>query len=68
MLHTKFRENKPACSGEEDIRKFLTIYGRGSHLGQVTRVSPSNFRSPYPWMLHIKFNFDWPSLFRDEDI
>ena len=46
MLHTKFRENKPACSGEEDLRVVFTIYGRGSHLGQVTRVSQANFRPP----------------------
>ena len=36
MLHTKFRENRPACSGEEDFLVVFTIYGRGSHLGHVT--------------------------------
>ena len=29
MLHTKFRENRPVGSGEEDFLVFFTIYGRG---------------------------------------
>ena len=32
MLHTKFRENRPAGSGEDFLRVF-TMYGRGGHLG-----------------------------------
>ena len=47
---------------------FFTIYGRGGHLGQVTRISRSNFQSTYPWMLHIKFHFDWPSGFKEEGL
>ena len=68
MLHTKFRGNRPASSGEEDFRVVFTIYGRGGHLGHVTWILRSNFRLPYPWMLHIKFHFDWPSSFREEDL
>ena len=31
MLHTKFRENQPACSsGEEDFLRVFTIYGHWS--------------------------------------
>ena len=67
MLHTKFRENRPAGSGEDFLVVF-TIYGRGGHLGHVTWILQSNFRSPYSWMLHIKFHFDWPSGFREEMI
>ena len=67
MLHTELRENWPAGSGEEDCLVVFTRYGHGSHLGQVTRISRSNFHSPYPWMLHIKFHFDWPRGFRDEN-
>ena len=59
MLHTKFPENWPAGSGEEDFLRVFTIYGRGSHLGHVTQMS----RSPYPRRLHIKFGFDRPSGF-----
>ena len=31
-------------------------------------MQPTNFHSPYPWRLHIKFGFDWPSSFRGEDL
>ena len=68
MLHTKFRENRPAGSEEEDFLVVFTIYGRGGHLGHVTWIWRSNFRLPYQWMLHIKFHFDWPSSFREEDL
>ena len=68
MLHTKFRENRPTGSGEEDFLSVFTIYGRGGHLGHVTQISRSNFSSPYPWMLHIKFHFERPSGFREEDL
>ena len=68
MLHTKFCGNRPTGSGEDDFLQVLTIYGRGGHLGHVTWISRSNFRLPYPWMLHIKFHFDWPSSFREEDL
>ena len=63
MLHTKFRENRPAGSGEEDFLRVFTIYGRDSHLGHVTQMPRTNFRSPYPRRLHIKFGFDRPSGF-----
>ena len=56
MLHT-FREYWPAGSGEKDFSVF-PIYGRGGHLGHVIRTFRSNFRSPYPWMLQVKFHFD----------
>ena len=66
MLHTKFRGNRPAGSGVEDFSVFFTIYRRGGHLGHVTWISRSNFRLPYPWMLHIKFHYDWRSSFRED--
>ena len=65
MLHTKFHENRPAGSGEED---FFTIYGRGSHLVHVTWISRSNLKCHYPRRLHIKFQLDRPSGFREEDL
>ena len=67
MQHTKFRENQPAGSGEDFLVVFA-IYGCGGHLGHVTWILQSNFRSPYPWLLHIKLQFDWPSGFREEDL
>ena len=68
MLHTKFRENRPTGSGEEDFRRVFTIYGCGGHLGHVNKVPLTNFRSPYPRRLHIKFGFDWPSGFGEKDV
>ena len=62
MLHTKFRGNLPAGSGEDFLRVF-TIYGRGGHLGHVTQMLGTKFCSPYPRRLHIKFGFDRPSGF-----
>ena len=68
MLHTKFRENRPAGSGKEDFQRVFTIYGRGGHLGHVTQMPRTKYGSPYPWRLHIKFGFDWPSSFGEEDL
>ena len=68
MLHTKFHENPHASAGEEDLLVVFTIYVRGGHLGHGTWISQSNFHLPYSWMLHIKFHFDWPSSFREEDL
>ena len=68
MLHTKFRKNRPAGSGEEDFWRVFTIYGHGGHLGHVTWTIYINFRSPFPRRLHIKFGFDWSSGFRGEDL
>ena len=38
MLHTNFRGNRPIGSGEEGFRRIFTIYGRGGHLGHVTKI------------------------------
>ena len=62
MLHTKFCENRPAGSGEEDFLRVFTIYGRGGHLGHVTQIPRTKYHSPYPRRLHIKFSFDPPSV------
>ena len=63
MLHTKFRENWPAGSGEEYFLRVLTIYGRGGHLGHVTQMPRTKYRSPYPRRLHIKFGSNRQSGF-----
>ena len=46
----------------------IRAYGRGGHLGHVTQMPRTNFRSLYPRRLHIKFGFDWPSGFGEEDV
>ena len=68
MLHTKCRENRPAGSGEEDFLRVFTIYGRGGHLGHVTKMPRTKYRPPYPRRLHIKFGFDRTSGFGEEDL
>ena len=67
MLHTKFRGNRPTGSGEEDFEGFLQ-YWRGGHLGHVTQMPRTKFRSPSPRRLHIQIGFDWASGFRKEDV
>ena len=62
MLHTKPQGHWPFGSGE-DFWKVFTIYGHGGHLGHVTHTPRTNFRSPIPLRLHMKFGFDWPSGF-----
>ena len=68
MLHTKFCENRLAGSGEEDFWRVFNIYGHGGHLGHVTEMLRAIFRSPYTRRFHIKFGFDWPSGFGEEDL
>ena len=51
MLHTKFRGNQPAGSGEDFARGF-TIYGRGRHLGYVTSIMSSDFHFLVPESFH----------------
>ena len=55
MLHTEFRRNRPLGSGEEFGRVF-TIYGRGRHLGHVTRIMLTNFHFLVPESFHTKFS------------
>ena len=62
MLHTKFRGNRPAGSGEEDFKGF-TIYGCGGHLGHVTSIMSSDFHFLVPESFHKKFGSDRHSSF-----
>ena len=52
----------------EDFWRVFTIYGHGSHLGHVTWTPWTNFHSPIPWRLHMKFGFNQPSGFGEEDV
>ena len=63
MLHTKFRENRPARSGEEDFLRVFTIYGRGGHLGHVTSIMLINFHFLVTESFHTKFGSEWLSSF-----
>ena len=48
--------------------KVFTIHGHGGHLGHVTWTVWTNFRSPVPRRLHMKFGFNRPSGFRGDDV
>ena len=61
MLRTKFRENRPAGSGEEGFLGVFTIYGHGGHLVHVTSILSSDFRFLVPESFHTKFSSEWPS-------
>ena len=68
MLHTKFRENWPTGSREEDfLNVFYHIWAwRPSWSCDLDFTIKLSF--PCPWMLHINFQFDWPCGFRKEDL
>ena len=63
MLHTKFRENRPTGSGEEDFLRVFTIYGRGGRLGHVTIIMSSDFHFLEFESFHTKFGSDQHSSF-----
>ena len=63
MLHTKYCENRPASSGEEDFKRVFTIYGYGSHLGHVTSIMSSDFHFLVPESFHKKFGSERQSSF-----
>ena len=48
--------------------KVFTIYGRGGHLGHVTKTININSGTPFSRRLHMKFCFDWLSGFLEEDV
>ena len=43
----------------------FTIYGRGGHLGHVTKVFCINFGELTIRSLHIKFEFNWTDGLRE---
>ena len=63
MLHTKFRGNQLAGSGEEDFSSVFTIYGCGGQLGHVTSIMSSDFYFLVPESFHKNFVSDWHSSF-----
>ena len=63
MLHTKFRGNRPADSGEEDFKRVFAIYGHDGHLGHVTSIMSSDFHFLVLESFHTKFGSDQHSIF-----
>ena len=63
MLHTKFRGNRSAGSGEEDFQRVSAIYGHGGHLDHVTSIMTPDFHFLVPESFHTKFGSDRHSSF-----
>ena len=63
MLHTTFRGNWPAGSGEEGFRRVFTVYVRGGYLGHVTSIMSSDFHFLVPESFPTKFDSDLHSSF-----
>ena len=63
MLHTKFRGNRPAGSGEKDFWRVFTMYGHCGHLGHVTSIMSSDFHFLVLESFHTKFGSDRHSSF-----
>ena len=53
---------------EEKIFFNFRPYGEFGHLGHVTWIKNVNFLSPTPGILHMKFDFNWPSGYGGEDV
>ena len=68
MLHAKFQNHRPSGSGGEDFLKVFAFYSHDGHLGHVALIIYINFRSHFLRMIHMKFGFDWPSGFREENL
>ena len=66
MLQVKLQDHRTTCL--EKFRNVFTIYGHGGHLGHVTWTIYTNFHSLFPRRLHMKFGFDLPRGFREEDV
>ena len=63
MLHTKFRGNRSASSGEEDFQRVITIYGHDGHLDHVSNIMSSDFHFLVPESFHKNFDTDLQSSF-----
>ena len=57
MLHSKFRGNQPAGSGEEEFERIFTIYVHSGHLGHVTSIMSSDIHFLVPESFYKKKNW-----------
>ena len=63
MLHTKFRGNRPAGSGEKDFITVIILCWHGGHLGHGTSIMSSDFHFLVHESFHKTFGSDWQSSF-----
>ena len=68
MLHAEFQNHRLSGSGEEDFKGVFAIYSHDGHLHHVTLTIYTKFHCVFLRMLHLKFGFNWPSGFREEDV
>ena len=66
MLHTKTK-SVIGLLVLEDFKGFFNLYGRGCHLGHVTRNICAIFPFPSLRSLSRRFELNWPSGFREEN-
>ena len=64
MLHTKFQGKKTISSAEEDFLRVLSYMGMWS----CDPEPEKNVCFPIQCRLHMKYVFNWPSDFREEDV
>ena len=64
MIHAKFQDNRTSCSEEDDFKRFFHIWAWRLSIWTIY----INFRSPFPERLHMKFDINWPSGFREADV
>ena len=67
MLHAKFQIIYSRFWGRSFLKVF-TIYGDGGHHGHVTLTILNKLSTPFQGMLYMKFDYEWPSVFTEEDI
>ena len=67
MLHTKSQGHWPFGSGEDYFGRVFLPH-MGSNLDHVTQTMQINLRSPILLRLRMKFSFDWPNRFGEEDL
>ena len=66
MLRIKFCGNRPTGSGEENFSRVLNIYGRGGHLGHVTKISRIKLQCHHLRRLHINFKLIGQAIVDDD--
>ena len=71
LLHTKYLNSGPCCFREEDFLSFSNCKSMGGICCHGNKsfnlICPKTLCifSPYLIMLHMKFNHDWPTGFKD---
>ena len=67
MIHTKAQVIGPLVPEKKIFEGFLHILAWWPSWS-CDQMPQTNFRSPDPWRLHMKFGFDWPCSFEEEDL